>query len=423
MAEFSLGTPMGRLKPEDMGTPDYMTALAKGLELGNKPATMSQTLLASMLGNKINQAKAKYAEQQSLADLAYKRAGTGHLNAQSGLIPFQKALLQAQREKALRAPVEKMPTNKFGQLIWLKNHPEYTPQVENKNSYVPSIGNNTENTYQQNIPMDLNELIKKELSSSGKNGVYQGAAREANDLSKLIEEKGIDSIEAKTAQKILNNKMVNQETLGEQRTNSNLGLKKGESWALDDEGNRIGINRRASPAQIKEEGGRAFFTPAYEFALNSSAYYSGQGSIGRWNNDVSNFKDDPKAHERVIRRLASIKLVSALKSKENQTIGGSNTKWNLLGLEKGLTSSDVPSKLEDIFRQYRLPRTAELEAGKLFLKELNRATKAAEHLPATYIEYNGNKKKGFLYNKKTKKVEEHLVDPSNWESFTKAGGY
>lgn len=42
---FSLGTPMGKLTPQDMGVTDYAGALSKGMDLGNKPFESSKELL------------------------------------------------------------------------------------------------------------------------------------------------------------------------------------------------------------------------------------------------------------------------------------------------------------------------------------------------------------------------------------------
>ena len=75
---FSLGTPMGKLSAQDMGVPDYAAALSKGLDLGAKPAKLSQDLLAQQLANKINTAKARYAMQSELANLQGTQASTGY---------------------------------------------------------------------------------------------------------------------------------------------------------------------------------------------------------------------------------------------------------------------------------------------------------------------------------------------------------
>mgnify|MGYP001564382175 CR=1 FL=1 len=56
--------------------PDYVDALSKGFDMGNKPAKLSQDLLAQQLSNSINRAKAKFAPQREQADLESTRTGT-----------------------------------------------------------------------------------------------------------------------------------------------------------------------------------------------------------------------------------------------------------------------------------------------------------------------------------------------------------
>ncbi len=73
---FSLGTPMGKLSAQDMGVPDYVSALSKGFDMGAKPAQLTQQLLGQALQNKINTAKAKYAEDTVKASLDNTRTGT-----------------------------------------------------------------------------------------------------------------------------------------------------------------------------------------------------------------------------------------------------------------------------------------------------------------------------------------------------------
>lgn len=72
-----------------------------------KPRNLENAAYAQELANQINQAKAQYAPEQELANLEYKKAGTGHLGAQTrnieaemGLLPYRQQLLQAQTSRA-----------------------------------------------------------------------------------------------------------------------------------------------------------------------------------------------------------------------------------------------------------------------------------------------------------------------------------
>ncbi len=60
----------------ESNVPDYLGALSRGMTIGNQPKKQSEELLASMLQNKINAAKAKYAMQNEAANLASTQTGT-----------------------------------------------------------------------------------------------------------------------------------------------------------------------------------------------------------------------------------------------------------------------------------------------------------------------------------------------------------
>ncbi len=82
------------LKPQETGIPDYVGALSKGLEAGFKPASLSQKLLSDMLTNKMNESKARHAEEITLADLAHTQAGTQGLNDEHSMRGLRQQLLQ-----------------------------------------------------------------------------------------------------------------------------------------------------------------------------------------------------------------------------------------------------------------------------------------------------------------------------------------
>lgn len=109
---FSLGQPMGRLTAADMGTPDYVTALSKGLELGNKPAKLSADLLSAHLSNTINRAKAKYAEPLAEAQLKH----------------LQQSMSQSEEAARLKRENPFLGSGgaagSLGILLYLRQHPE-----------------------------------------------------------------------------------------------------------------------------------------------------------------------------------------------------------------------------------------------------------------------------------------------------------
>lgn len=96
------------------GGVDLAGSIYSGLENANriqearfKPQQLLEELRGKRLANKINAARAQYAEQQEQANLQYKQAGTEHLGSQTkniqaemGLLPYRQKLLQAQTSRA-----------------------------------------------------------------------------------------------------------------------------------------------------------------------------------------------------------------------------------------------------------------------------------------------------------------------------------
>jgi|WetSurMetagenome_2_1015567.scaffolds.fasta_scaffold09123_5 hypothetical protein len=211
--------------------------------------------------------------------------------------------------------------------------------------------------------------------------------------------------------------------LNEQRKRRASGLPQGQEYINNEQGEHIAISRPLVEREKKEYGGRNYFNVVYPDILKSLSYYSGEGSITRFHNDISNYKNSPKAQKRIINYLSAIQLLPSTMVKENATVGGANTNQVYNRLVKSLQSSDIPTKLEDVEIQFRLPKDAKLKAGLQFQNTLNKATQASEKIPARVTEYLNGNKKGHIYNKKTKRLEEVTVSPQNWDEFTKAGGY
>ena len=265
---------------------------------------------------------------------------------------------------------------------------------------------------------DLGRLLT--ASMQPKNNAYQGPAREALDLSRLK----IEHPEAYAkALELSNQKSQTNAALNQQRLRRAGGLKPGETEVKNSAGEVIGISRDYSPAEKKEEKGRIYFNTSYPKILRATSYYSGQGSIERYANDVMNYKTDKKAQKRVDNYLAAIKSIGPGAVKENATIGGANTNQVYNRLISTLNSSDLPKKVDEIAKKYGLPKEAQLRAGLIFQDMLNESTDESKKIPARHIEYFGGDKKGHIYNPETKSLDSVIVSPEHWDDFTKAGGY
>lgn len=207
------------------------------------------------------------------------------------------------------------------------------------------------------------------------------------------------------------------------------GLKQDENYinakgeVVDTEKEATAIRRPYSEREKKEQSGRRSFNITYPFILKSTSYYSGKGSIKRFNDDIANFDTDPKAQKRILNYITASQLVTQGIIKEDATLGGANTNQVYNRLAKSLSSSDLPIKFEQLERQFRLPNSANLKAGLKFQEILNKSLKAGESLPSRTTEYLSGDHLGQMYNPQTGKVEDHLVSPEDWEAFKEAGGY
>lgn len=459
------------LTKEQTGIPDYAKALQAGMQTAAdvyKPQTMQAQLLQRMLQNKIDSPKAQDAE-------GWYQAQKQGLLGENGLRSLQMQKLMRQEEMAKQNPFLDSPGDigKIGALLYMQQHPELmnnqggneadynqpsfapnhqarlaknpdnvlpmdlnTPvsweQFKNGESYLPSLesGATLESKQPQqqgNVPKKVNyaDLARQSLirDLSPKQIPLVGPAAEAEGLNQLKQKYGEDSEVYKNAQALAALKQHERESLTSQRQRRAEGLKPGENWVKDKYGENIGINRDYSPTERKEEKGRLFFNEVYPEILKATSYYSGQGSIERFTKDALNYKNDKKAQQRIDNFRAAIKLVPAGLVKENATLGGANTNQVYNRLVSSINSSDLPKKVDEIVKKYGLPKEAELRAGQRFQSILNKATQSSKNIAARHTEYLGGDKKGHFYNPKTKSLEEFIVGPQDWESFTAAGGY
>lgn len=98
---FQLPNIARRTMPEETGVPDYTQALRKGMELGYFPQEKRDKAFESALANKINEAKARHAEEMELENLKHLRAQTGNLGMEASMLPLRKQLLTAQYQAEL----------------------------------------------------------------------------------------------------------------------------------------------------------------------------------------------------------------------------------------------------------------------------------------------------------------------------------
>ncbi len=413
-----------KLSGKDLGAFDLGDALSKGFkdyqtfqEAKNTPKRLSEALLAAHLNNKINTAKAKYAEQNEAAGLQQKLA----------------AIERLKRGPALPQDIQT--------LQWLQDHPNEfggdLKEVPIENETVPELGQESRSYVQSlmgNRPIQkvapkegyaskFRQHILNKITGQKEEGAYQGVAREAYDLQRLKDAYGENSPVYQDALKLAALKQSNQESLTSQRERRSTGLKPGEDWISNKESEHVGVSRPFVEREKKELSGRNFFNVVYPEILKSTSYYSGQGSITRFNDDIANYNTNKSSQKRVDNYLTALQLIPSASVKENATIGGANTNQVYNRLIKSIKSSDLPQVIEDLESQYRLPRGAKLRAGMKFQSILNKATKAGEKIPARKVEYLNGNKEGHIYNKKTKKLEKVSVPLQEWDAFIEEGGY
>lgn len=428
--------PGGRLTAADMGVPDYAGSLSRGFALGMQPSKQAESLLSTMLANKIQGVKAKFAPQMEQANLENILGQNQTRNiTNKELAQRLHAVLMHQQyanEDTRRMADIKQKYPLFGQpgaagqiaaLQWLQDHPGETQSNQDLGSRIPSVSGAEQ--LPVNAPVNYMDLLKQSIiaSATPKTANYQGPAREAADLERLRQAYGENSPVYQDARKLAAIKQEGQETLSKQRERRASGLKPGEDWVSNKEGQHIGISRPLSEREKKEVSGRSFFNVVYPDILKSTSYYSGTGSITRFNNDIANYNNNKNAQKRIDNYLAAVQLLPSTMVKENATVGGANTNQVYNRLIKSLTASDLPIELERLETQFRLPRGAKLRAGLKFQSVLNKATQAGEKTPARRIEYLSGKKEGHIFNKDTNKLEKVLVSPEEWDAFREAGGY
>jgi len=450
--------------------PDYAQALMKGMKVGYEPARQSQELLGHMLEAKINKIKGDYTERLMQSQIAHNQALTER--AKRGPVPvlsnLEKAIQGYRRivseygegsEQANYAKsylnkisqgaqgADKFPANdKIAQLQWFRAHPKEVPEVENEDSHVPSIGFNSDNIYQPTKKPDLNKMIMDEfnnsLSNKGKSYAPSNTVKDIEALqdakdgyvpgtsrTKPFENPGDQKNWVTSLENANKQKDEIADAMNSKRRRQALGLKQGEDYinqkgeVTTDLNEAIAKRRPFSERERKEQSGRKAFNVTYPFILKATSYYSGKGSIKKFNRDIANYDSDKNAQKRIQNYITASQLISQGIIKEDATLGGANTNQVYNKLAKSLNASDLPIKFEQLEIQFRLPSSAKLHAGLEFNTYLNKSLKAGENIPATTTEYLNGKKEGHIYNEKTKEIERVMVPSDEWDAFLESGGY
>ncbi len=153
-----------KLSAQDMGGFDLGKAIQSGLQNYNtfqearfKPKNLAEDLLAKQLQNKINQPKADYAKDITLADLAHTRAGTQGLMDEHGMRGLRQQLLQQQVNQAQYEQDLNKSLFGGGQQSNQGGMPSPGGQSEQAGeSSIPSLRSNIESGMQQNAQPEPN---------------------------------------------------------------------------------------------------------------------------------------------------------------------------------------------------------------------------------------------------------------------------
>lgn len=119
------------------------------------------------------------------------------------------------------------------------------------------------------------------------------------------------------------------------------GLKKDETYLLDDKGKPIGIGKPYLVGEKKEFAGRAAFNIWQKFIAKAQAPYSGKGATRQWESDVRNYTRDPEAKQRVDDAITADKLLFSTTVKEVATLSGANTNKSYDRITKSLQDSEI----------------------------------------------------------------------------------
>ncbi len=148
--------------------PDLGEALNKGIKRGFEPREQAQELVKTMLANKIQGAKAKYAQQMEEANLNHILASTTGLNDTHGMAGLNRQILaQKVNEGKLKADLynQFFNQNTNNPLDNNANQPEQDYQTGsqipsyNQNLQIASTGREVKN----NAPLDYKQALARKI--------------------------------------------------------------------------------------------------------------------------------------------------------------------------------------------------------------------------------------------------------------------
>jgi len=220
--------------------------------------------------------------------------------------------------------------------------------------------------------------------AGGGASAYQGAARDAYDLERLRSEVGEDSPVYKNAEKAYKSKLRAQEDLSNQRERLTEGLKAGERWIKDESGVVTGKDVPLTAAERQEERGRGYFNYVMPKLTDYLSPLSGEGSITKYAEAARNYKTDPAAKELIDNYYTGKKLLASSTVKEAATLGSGKQREVFRKLESSLSASDIPSKIDSLVAQLKLPAEVQATAQKNAARIINDATDAGKRAVPAY---------------------------------------
>ncbi len=298
-------------------------------------------------------------------------------NRAASLLPLQKALQEYQIKKA------KMDVDPNEKMNYIRNIMSGIrglngPQQQGTNA--PGGGGD--------FVESLSPTDRMALGVAGINvpnpHIYQGAARERSDLEDLRKREGENSPVYQDALASYKNSQKTKQDLSDIRNRTITGLRPGERWMFDDEGNKIGKDVPLTATEKTEYRGRSFFNHVFPYINNGLSALSGEGSINKLNEAANNYSSDPKSKKLIDDWLLGNKLLTAGVVKESSTLGAGKQKSTYGQLRDSLNSSDIPKTIGGIIKQFKLPASAGALANNRFQEILNKGTKAAEKAVPAY---------------------------------------
>lgn len=154
-----------RLTAADMGGFDMGSALRQGFGINKDiqearvmPKQLAENLLAKQLENKINQPKADYAKQITLADLAHTQALTTGLGDEHGMAGLKRQIWQSKVNQALAE-------QKLGQDLFGGN--------SSNNQSVSTDNSNIQTPLRENINNGMNANQNQSIVNAGNPDLYK----------------------------------------------------------------------------------------------------------------------------------------------------------------------------------------------------------------------------------------------------------